>query len=584
MWLAMLGSRRRLRLMLFLGVGLSLLGFSLVAYATDVFGGTERDTIDARFSIRGTEDPNPGVVVVAIDDVTFGDLKRRWPFPRSFHAQVVDRLTAAGAKVIAYDVQFTEPTSPKEDNALIDSVDRAHRVVLATTEVNEKGESNIFGGEDVLRDIGARSGNASYRTDAGGVIRRMPYETDKLENFAVVAAELARGERVDPRDFDHGKAWIDFAGPPGTFPTFSFSRVYDGNVPKDFFRGKVVVVGPSAPSLQDVHSTSVGGGDLMSGAEVEANAIATVLDDFPLRDTSGPVNVLLIVLLGMIGPAAGIALGPLRAALIGVLAAGAFAVAVQLLFNAGEIVPFVYPMIALVLGVIGALGVGLVVGAFERERVRDLFSRFVPEAVVNEVLADLGDDLRLGGTSRTVTVLFSDIRGFTTFSETRPPDQVIEILNRYLTIMTDVIHDHGGTLVSYMGDGIMAVFGAPIEQADHADRALAAAREMAGPALERFNEWAREQGVEAGFRIGIGLNSGPVMAGNVGSERRMEYTTIGDTTNTASRLEGMTKGTAHMIYLADSTRDMLTDGSDGLIRVDEMPVRGRAGRITVWSV
>jgi adenylate cyclase len=150
--------------------------------------------------------------------------------------------------------------------------------------------------------------------------------------------------------------------------------------------------------------------------------------------------------------------------------------------------------------------------------------------------------------------------------------------------MTDVIHDHGGTLVSYMGDGIMAVFGAPIEQADHADRALAAAREMAGPALERFNEWAREQGVEDGFRIGIGLNSGPVMAGNVGSERRMEYTTIGDTTNTASRLEGMTKGTAHMIYLADSTRDMLTDGSDGLIRVDEMPVRGRAGRITVWSV
>jgi adenylate cyclase len=570
--------------MLFLGVGLSLLGFALVAYATDVFGGTERDTIDARFSIRGTEDPKPDVVVVAIDDVTFGELNKRWPFPRSYHGQVVDRLTKAGAKVIAYDVQFTEPTSIKEDNALIDAVDRAHNVVLATTEVDEKGRSRIFGGEAVLREIGARSGNASYQTDSGGVIRRMPYETDKLENFAVVAAELAQGKRVDPGDFDHGKAWIDFAGPPGTFPTFSFSRVYDGNVPKDFFRGKVVVVGPSASNLQDVHPTSVGGGDLMSGAEVEANAVATVLDDFPLRDTSGAVNVLLIVLLGLVGPVSGMALGPLRAALIGVLAAATYAVAVQLLFNAGEILPFVYPMIALVLGVVGALGVGLVVGAFERERVRDLFSRFVPEAVVNEVLADLGDDLRLGGTSRTVTVLFSDIRGFTTFSETRPPDQVIEILNRYLTIMTDVIHDHGGTLVSYMGDGIMAVFGAPIEQADHADRALAAAREMAGPALERFNEWAREQGVEAGFRIGIGLNSGPVMAGNVGSERRMEYTTIGDTTNTASRLEGMTKGTAHMIYLADSTRDMLTDGSDGLIRVDEMPVRGRAGRITVWSV
>jgi len=570
--------------MLFLGVGLSLLGFVLVAYATDVFGGTERDTIDARFSIRGTERPRDDVVVVAIDDVTFNELKKRWPFPRRDHAQVVDRLRQAGAKVIAYDIQFTEPTNPRDDNALIDAVDRAHNVVLATTEVNPQGGSNIFGGEDVLRQIGARSGNASYDTDPGGVIRRMPYETDKLENFAVVAAELARGKRVDPGDFEDGKAWIDYAGPPGTFPTVPFSRVYNGKVPDSFFRGKVVIVGPVAPALQDVHPTSVGGGDQMSGAEVEANAAATVLDDFPLKDTPGPVNVALIVLLGLVGPASGIFLGPLRAALIGVLAAALFAVLVQLLFDAGLIVPFVYPMIALVLGVVGALGVGLVVGAFERERVRDRFSRFVPEAVVNEVLADLDDDLRLGGTQRTVTVLFSDIRGFTTFSESREPEQVIDILNRYLTIMTDVIDDHGGTLVSYMGDGIMAVFGAPIEQVDHADRALAAAREMAGPALERFNEWARDQGVEDGFRIGIGLNSGPVMAGNVGSERRMEYTTIGDTTNTASRLEGMTKGTPHMIYLADSTRQMLTDGSDGLVHVDEMPVRGRATRISVWSV
>ena len=135
---------------------------------------------------------------------------------------------------------------------------------------------------------------------------------------------------------------------------------------------------------------------------------------------------------------------------------------------------------------------------------------------------------------------------------------MIEVLNRYLTEMTDAIMDHGGTLVAYMGDGIMAVFGAPIEQADHADRALAAAREMIGPRARRFNAWMRETGRGDGFRMGIGLNSGAVMAGNVGSERRMEYTAIGDTTNTASRLEGMTKGTPHMVFISDSTREMLT--------------------------
>jgi adenylate cyclase len=227
--------------------------------------------------------------------------------------------------------------------------------------------------------------------------------------------------------------------------------------------------------------------------------------------------------------------------------------------------------------------VAAVVHGFERERVRDLFSRFVPEAVVDDVLARVDDELRLGGERRVVTVLFSDIRGFTRYSEERAPEEVIEVLNRYLTVMSNVILDHGGTLIAYMGDGIMAVFGAPTEQVDHSDRALAAAEQMAGPALEEVNAWIRARGGQD-FKIGIGLNSGPVMAGNVGSERRMEYTTIGDTTNTAARLETMTKGTGHTIFLADSVRQMLTRQRADLLRVAEMQVRGKEEPVVVWSV
>ena len=183
-----------------------------------------------------------------------------------------------------------------------------------------------------------------------------------------------------------------------------------------------------------------------------------------------------------------------------------------------------------------------------------------------------------------VTVLFSDVRGFTTFSETRAPDEVIDVLNRYLTVMSDVVDRHEGALISYMGDGIMAVFGAPMDQPDHADRALAAGREMVGPALEAFNTEVREAGLHDGFRIGVGLNSGPVMAGNVGSERRMEYTTIGDATNTASRLEGMTKGSGWSVFMADSTKEMLTEPVDDLVHVDDFEVRGREAKITVWSI
>ena len=281
-------------------------------------------------------------------------------------------------------------------------------------------------------------------------------------------------------------------------------------------------------------------------------------------------------MLGLLGAVATLRLGPQRAAVVGIVSALAFAGLAQLAFNGGWIVSGLYPLLALGLGFVGALGVATTVGAFERERVRDLFARFVPEAVVDDVLARAEDGLRLGGTRKVVTVMFSDVRGFTAYSEKHTPEEVIEVLNEYLTVMSDVIHAHGGTLVAYMGDGIMAVFGAPADQVDHADRALAAAEEMAGPALVQFNELLRARGDDP-FPIGVGLNAGPVMAGNVGSQRRMEYTTIGDTTNTASRLETMTKGSGHAIFLSESVKGMLTRPRDDLVLVDRLQVRGKVG-------
>ena len=158
------------------------------------------------------------------------------------------------------------------------------------------------------------------------------------------------------------------------------------------------------------------------------------------------------------------------------------------------------------------------------------------------------------------------------------------MLNRYLAEMSEAILDHGGTLVAYMGDGIMAVFGAPLEQPDHADRAVAAAREMLGPRLNRVNEQMRSTSLGWAFQMGLGLNSGEVMSGNVGSQRRMEYTAIGDTTNTAARLEAMTKETQYEAFIADSTRSRLTSQPPDLYYVGEFDVRGRQEKIKLWSL
>ena len=222
--------------------------------------------------------------------------------------------------------------------------------------------------------------------------------------------------------------------------------------------------------------------------------------------------------------------------------------------------------------------------AFERQHARDIFSRFVPPGVVDEVLARTDDDFRLGGVERDCTVLFSDLRGFTSFSESQPAAKVIEVVNFYLNEMTEAILAAGGTLIAYMGDGIMAVFGAPIDQPDHADRALVAAREMMGPRLQRFNDWLHDQGYESGFRMGIGLNSGTVMAGNVGSAQRVEYTAIGDTTNTASRLEGMTKGTPHMLFISETTRERMSSIPEDMVFVDSFDIRGRVNKMAIYSL
>jgi class 3 adenylate cyclase len=219
----------------------------------------------------------------------------------------------------------------------------------------------------------------------------------------------------------------------------------------------------------------------------------------------------------------------------------------------------------------------------ERRHIHDVFSRFVPEAVVEEVLAQT-DGARLGGRTLDGTLMFTDLRGFTSFSESRPADEVISVVNRFLSEQTDTIMAHGGTIIAYLGDGLMAAFGAPIEQSDHADRALRASRELIGTRLPALNDWMREHGYGDGFRMGIGLNSGSFISGNVGSERRLEYTAIGDVCNTASRIQDLTKGTRHMLLFSGSTLEALSAAPADLVDFGDAAIRGRLAHIALWSL
>lgn len=230
-------------------VGLVVGGAIVVADATGALQRLENDTIDLRFQLRGRQ-PAPGVVVVGVDDVTFNELNRRWPFPRSLHARAIDRLRAAGARQIAYDVQFTEPTDEANDNALFDAVARAGHVVLSTTEVSRGGRTNVLGGDANLRSIGARAATTNLPAAPGGVFRRLPYEIEGLTTFPVAVRQAAGQRDLRKAQFGPKGAWIDYAGPPGTIKTVSFSRLVQGKLDPGIFRGKTVVVGATAPSLR----------------------------------------------------------------------------------------------------------------------------------------------------------------------------------------------------------------------------------------------------------------------------------------------------------------------------------------------
>ncbi len=583
--------QRRKRLLLAV-VTAATVALGLLAYATGLLYPLEAHSINARFSIRGTR---PALVndfvVVQIDEPTFNyfrdhNLASNWPFPRRYHAIVIDHLLAAGAKLIAFDIQFTQPTDPTDDNALIEAVNRAHNMVLATEAVAAHGQTGVLGGPSVQKQVGAHVGDSTVIPDSQGVIREMQHSYQGIDTFAVAIASGAAGHAIGAQTFGGAThpVPIAYAGPPGTVTSLPYWRVYADRFPRAAVKGKVVIVGASAPTLQDVHTTPTSGSQLMDGPEIQADAAATALAGLPLRNASGWLNIALIVLFAAAMPLLSMRLRLWQTMLVSLTMAALYTLAAQLAFDNGTILAYTYPLLAMVFAIIATLSIVLLGEAFERQHARDIFARFVPPEVVDEVLARTDDDFRLGGVERDCTVLFSDLRGFTSFSESQPAAKVIEVVNFYLNEMTEAILAAGGTLISYMGDGIMAVFGAPIDQPDHADRALVAAREMMGPRLQRFNGWLRDQGYESGFRMGIGLNSGTVMAGNVGAEARVEYTAIGDTTNTASRLEGLTKGTPHMLFISDSTRERLAELPEDLVFVDHFEIRGRVAKMAVYSL
>ena len=379
-----------------------------------------------------------------------------------------------------------------------------------------------------------------------------------------------------------GEMMINYLGPQNTFPHYPITDIINSKFPKGEFKDKIVMVGATATGIYDMRSTPFQ--TVYPGLEVHATVIDNILRQqflTPPTTLTKFFDLLAIILIGIV---TGLAIPRLGAAKGAPFAAGLFIAYILLTWHlfakSGVLLNIIYPLIALI-----ALYISLTIYKYmteekEKKKIKGAFTYYVSSSVVDEMLKH-PEKLKLGGDRRDLSVLFSDIRGFTTIAEGLTPEDLVHLLNEYLTVMTDIVFKYNGTLDKYMGDAIMAIYGAPLDLPDHPIKACQSALEMI-EALKRLNQkWIGEG--KPPMDIGIGINTSPMMVGNMGSDQRFDFTVMGDSVNLGSRLEGTNKTYKTNIIISEFTFERVKD-KFACMELDSVRVKGKTQPIKIYNL
>lgn len=565
----------------------------LTLHLHGAFQGLEYKSLDERFRWRGEKPPFRDIVIVAIDEPSIQALGR-WPWPRSIHARLVDLLTKHGARVIAFDVLFTEPDSSgkSSDAAFADAIRRSGRVVLNSFfDDVDSGEPTVhrplpsFAGH-------AQVGFANVSPEFDGVSRKIPlvipYQSHLEPSFAAAVLSLYRNQPVErvlnavPSSAveDTGKMLLNFRGGYQTFPYISYAEALEGRPSrKDFYQGKIVLIGGTATALFD--HLPIPFAPLFPGVEIQATAVDNLITGSYLKALPKWVGVLEIAgaafLMGLCLPF----LGPWAGALLAVgVIGGLLAADVSAFSKFFLAADFVAPATTCLACYVGVLFYRLVTEEREKRWIKSTFSQYLSPKVITLLVQDPAR-LKLGGEEREISILFSDIEHFTTASEQLGTAPLVEFLNQYLTLMSDVILKHDGVVDKYVGDAIMAFWNAPLDQGDHARLACSAALECQA-VLRKFREEFKSRLLPPVFSR-IGINTGPAKVGNMGSKTRLSYTAIGDSVNLASRLEGANKVFGTYLMISETTYEKVQGGFE-CRELDKITVVGKRRPIRVYEL
>jgi len=652
---------------------IALLYFSLGS-EIDFLNFLELKTLDLRFKVRGEMAPSSQVAIVAIDEQSIKDLGR-WPWCRSVFADMVDRLSGYGARIIGFDLIFNEPEKdvqlqtmrqvrekycalgidtlgsqcarfyqeiteaadrPGPDEYFARAIAKSNNVVLplyfrqagknagATSGAGIEsrsllngtytGISNLENSQklwfrepkellpplSILLEASKAVGFVNSLFDMDGSVRWEPmaieYDGEYFIPFSLAVArehyrlgpadlKIILGEQVEigsqsiPLD-QMSRYLINYYGPEGTFPYYSFSKVLRGEIPTKAFKGKIVLIGVAAAGLGDLWATPFSAS--FTGVEEQATLISNILQQtFIIKNKPLTLfDVSLIIICGL-----GLSLliprfSPLFAGLIAVVMLIFLAFFIQCSFSYLRIwVNAVYPLVTFLFVYLGITSFKYFTEEKEKRAIKTAFKQYLGAEFVEDLLKH-PELLTLGGEKRNLTILFSDIRGFTALTEGMPPETMVALMNAFFSRMTDIVLKHGGLIDKYIGDSIMAIFGAPIPQSDHPIRACTAALEM----VEIISQ-SHSSG-ERGFPplgIGVGINSGPMVLGNMGSEKKFNYTVMGDNVNIASRIEKLNKRFGTSIIITENTYHAVKDHF--ICReIRSLRVRGRKQPLVIYEL
>jgi adenylate cyclase len=549
-------------------------------------------SLDARFRLRGPIAPRLPIVIVSIDQDSFDELNLPWPWPRTLHAELIQALSASEVKLIAFDILFTEPKPDvAEDAVFADAIGAAGNVILATERTSVP---SAFGPRTtmnlpipLLRDQALGYGPVNLNRDEDGVVRSTPvglwFQQRLHATFAFEIYRWAMGDSqgMAAAAFYPAMYYINFRGPARTYPLVPYYRIIRQEIEPSWLRGKIVLVGALTPSLHDLYPTPYSANHPTSGVEIQANIIDTLAANDPIVPFSGWRYGVLFALLAAMTVGSVRLVKPLWAVALIVGLSGIYSLTTLWLFAYEQLwIPLVPSLLAIMIPYGGMTLDNYVREQRERIRLRAIFGRYVSPDVVEEILENR-EGLALGGKRRHITVLFSDIRGFTSISERVDPEQVVAFLSEFLAQATGIIFKHGGTVDKFMGDAIMAMFGAPRPHDDDALRAVRAGVEIIQMVEVMSPRWSTILG--GPLKVGVGLNSGEAVVGSIGSEIRSDFTAIGDVVNLAARLEGLTKELATPLLLSEFTAVEVND-TIPLRPLHHVRVVGREVPLLIYTV